>query len=275
MPIEEVTVMEVLRERARELLVTGVVRVIIGYEAGSHQRPRAAFVRRPEDASRLILNERCVQNLAVYLHKPEVRSLGKPALVATPPVLRTLLQLAAENRFADGDVLALAVNQGGEIVHLPDLKAIEVYTAGLPKGLGPTERERLDSLGAMSREERWEFWQEELGHCLKCYACRAACPLCYCERCLVECNQPQWIPVAPHALGNLEWHISRALHLAGRCLDCGACADACPVDIPLSLLTQKLGGEVSRQFGHSPGITARPDYPLSTFRLEDKEDFIR
>jgi len=34
----------------------------------------------------------------------------------------------------------------------------------------------------------------------------------------------KWIPVASHELGNLDYHLMRAMHLAGRCVNCGECA---------------------------------------------------
>ena len=127
----------------------------------------------------------------------------------------------------------------------------------------------------MSHAERWRFWTDQFTACMKCYACRSSCPLCYCERCVVECNQPQWIPTSPHAEGNLEWHVVRAMHLAGRCVDCGFCADACPVGIPLNLLTRMLREEMAGEMNAQPGTSAKSDYALSSFRPEDKEGFIR
>ncbi len=81
--------------------------------------------------------------------------------------------------------------------------------------LAEADRQAVEKLEKMSLAERRRFWQEELSRCFKCYACRAACPLCYCGRCTVECNQPQWIRVPAHDLGNLEWHMY-AGHAPGR-----------------------------------------------------------
>jgi len=36
-----------------------------------------------------------------------------------------------------------------------------------------------------SLEERWAYWKQELGRCIRCYACRNACPMCVCQdRCI-------------------------------------------------------------------------------------------
>jgi ferredoxin len=127
----------------------------------------------------------------------------------------------------------------------------------------------------MPVSERRAFWASELSRCVKCYACRSSCPMCYCERCTMDCNRPQWIPVASHAIGNLEYHMVRAMHLAGRCVQCGTCGAACPVGIPVHLLTFFAEGTVRRQFGQKGGASAKLDYAMSTFKPDDKETFIR
>jgi ferredoxin len=99
--------------------------------------------------------------------------------------------------------------------------------------------------------------------------------MCYCERCTMDSNRPQWIPVASHAIGNLEYHMVRAMHLAGRCVQCGTCGTACPVGIPVHLLTFFAENTVRRQFGQKGGASAKLDYAMSTFKPDDKETFIR
>jgi formate dehydrogenase subunit beta len=267
--------MEALQHKAKELLAAGTVKVVIGYAAGSApQRARAIFVRKPDEAEQLVWDEHCRQNLAAYLNKPEVKALGKPALVARIATLRTLLQYAVENQLADEAVLALVVTDG-QVVALPTFAAIEEYLAQQPRGLTSEQQAELTRLEALSLEERWAFWSAELQRCVKCYACRAACPLCYCDRCIVEVNQPQWIPVASDMLGNLEWNVVRAMHLAGRCVDCGSCADACPENIRLDLLNHVAAQEVLTHFGAEPGCSTRKDYALAAYKPDDKEEFIR
>jgi Fe-S-cluster-containing dehydrogenase component len=126
----------------------------------------------------------------------------------------------------------------------------------------------------MPLSERFNFWIQELSECFKCYACRAACPMCYCHKCTVEQNKPQWIPVASHNLGNLEWHTMRAMHLAGRCVNCDACYHACPKGIPMNFLTKMMLMDAKEIFG-AEGPSLEQGHLLSTFKPNDKENFIR
>jgi ferredoxin len=267
--------MDALRDKAREMLASGACQVVIGYEQGSGNRARACFVRKPEDADRLIMNDRCEQNLAVYLTKHEVRELGKPAVVAKLPTMRAILQLAAESQLQEGDLEVIGISPEGELVEIPEFKALEDYVNSNPLELTKEEKDQIEKIEGMSRQDRWNFWTDNFTRCLKCYACRAACPLCYCSSCVVQCNRPQWIPVPPHGEGNLDWHVVRAMHLAGRCVNCGDCARACPMDIPLNFLTQKLSEEIFTEFGLRAGTRAELEYALSTYKPEDQEDFIR
>jgi Na+-translocating ferredoxin:NAD+ oxidoreductase RnfC subunit len=44
--------------------------------------------------------------------------------------------------------------------------------------------------------------------------------------------------------------------MAGRCIDCGLCEDACPMDIPLRLLYQKVNQIVMDLFDYDTGTSA-------------------
>lgn len=266
--------MEELRNRARELLTSGTVKVVIGYGKGTNNVRRPIFVRSVDHVHELIVDSACTQNLTTYLTKAEVRTMGRMAIVALPSTLRSILQLAAERQVQEENVLALAVLEG-ELKELSTLDAIEQTVATIPDAISGNDQAMIDRLTAMSVSDRRAFWAAELGRCVKCYACRSSCPMCYCERCTMDCNRPQWIPVASHALGNLEYHMVRAMHLAGRCVQCGTCGTACPVGIPVHLLTFFTEGTVRRQFGQKGGASAKLDYAMTTFKPDDKEEFIR
>jgi heterodisulfide reductase subunit C len=266
--------MDELRKRTKELLLSGTVSIVIGYEEGTGSRTRALFVEKPEDSSKLIFDNRCVLNLATYITKHEVKVKGRMAIAATIPVMRSIIQLASEFQVSDKNLLVLGISPESKLMEFKDLSEVEAYIHQYEINIDSQYSEKLEKLKEMSPAERWKFWIDELAPCFKCYACRAACPMCYCHRCTVDFNQPQWIPVPSHELGNLEWHIMRAVHLMGRCIDCDACANACPLAIPINLLNKRLLEDAKTHFGgYQPSL--KGDHLMSTFRPDDKENFIK
>lgn len=266
--------MEALRQRAKTLLEQGEIRTVLGYTKGTGHLRRPLFARQPAQADDLVLDEACTQNLAVYVTKREVKRLGKLAIVSLPATQCALLQLMAERQLRDGEVVVLTVD-GGELKEITSADDLEEHLALKATELEAWDKALLERLQGMTQEERWRFWQKELSRCMKCYACRNSCPMCYCDHCTMDCNRPQWVPVASHPFGNLEYHMVRTMHLAGRCVECGECGRACPVGIPVHLLTISAEQVVQEQFGQRAGHTAKLDYALSTFKTDDKESFIR
>ncbi|MCX6236174.1 MAG: 4Fe-4S dicluster domain-containing protein [Bacteroidia bacterium] len=266
--------MNELIQKATILLESNSVQVVIGYGKGSANRTRAIFITQAADCEKLIFDSRCIQNLAVYLTKQEIKKLGKPAIVAPIPVLRSIVQLAAENQIAENDLVVLGVTPESELVEFESFAAIETFLSTHRIEIEGKYQKTIEMIKSMPVSERFAYWVKELEPCFKCYACRSACPLCYCTRCTVENNQPQWISVASHPLGNLEWHVMRAMHLAGRCTDCEACYNACPMGIPIHLLTKSMLQDVAENFGtYGPSLDKLN--ALSSFKPDDKESFIR
>ena len=171
-------------------------------------------------------------------------------------------------------VLAIVVEENQETMVLDTFKRMEDYVRANMYPLSAEDKLLIEKIEAMSIPDRWKFWQNEFKKCTKCYACRQACPLCYCTQCVAEQNQPQWISVPITPLGVTEWHMVRAMHLAGRCTACGQCAKACPVGIPLHLLPIRIGQEIESVYGTVAGTDAHETNVLSSFKNEDKEGFI-
>ena len=110
---------------------------------------------------------------------------------------------------------------------------------------------------------------------MKCYACRQVCPLCYCERCIATRTGRK--PSTPRrtAKGNFAWHITRAFHLAGRCVGCDECTRACPAGIDLRLLNLALARAAEKHFGYRAGMDPAVEPVIGSYALADKEEFIR
>ena len=132
----------------------------------------------------------------------------------------------------------------------------------------------IEAFDALSSEERWAYLSEEMDKCIRCYACRNACPLCYCPECFVDATLPQWIGKSTDASDTMIFHLMRAYHLAGRCVACGACERACPVGVDIRKLNRKLLKDVKDLFGYEPGLSVDEASPLATFRPDDPEPFI-
>jgi formate dehydrogenase (coenzyme F420) beta subunit len=267
--------MDKLRAKAKELLTAGTVQVVVGYEKGTGGRIRPAFITDAEKADKLVYNSDCHHNLALYLYKKETKHLGKIAVVAPPFVLRSILILTTEFQIAEDSLVVLGVTPEQEMIEFANFKEIETWVNQHPIEVKPKDQQILDKLAAMSREDRWAYWQNEFSKCIKCFACRGACPMCSCFRCTVDYNGAQWIPVASHQLGNFDWHSMRAMHLAGRCSVCGQCGEACPMDIPVHLLSFQLNEDVFKMFGVRAGLTLKKESLLSTYQPNDRENFIR
>jgi len=127
---------------------------------------------------------------------------------------------------------------------------------------------------AMSIEEKAAKWQEEFSSCIRCYACRNACPLCYCSDCMLDRLRPQFIRRSVTAVDNSLFHITRAFHLAGRCIECGECERVCPQSIPLMDLNRKLAKDVKELFDYEAGIDPETKPLFGTFKTEDPDEGI-
>lgn len=132
----------------------------------------------------------------------------------------------------------------------------------------------VDDFEKKSAEERWNYIQEEYSRCIRCYACRNVCPSCYCNECFVDQNDPQWIGKTPEVTDNIIFHLIRNLHIAGRCVDCGACVSACPVNLDLRIMNKKVEKEMKDRFGYTTGLDINEKPAMSTYCENEKQDFI-
>jgi ferredoxin len=114
--------------------------------------------------------------------------------------------------------------------------------------------------------------------------------MCYCDECVVDstsfivsptttaeekANRIRWIQRSTTPAENAMYHMVRAMHLAGRCIDCAECERVCPVNIPLRLLNTSLEQEALEMFEYTPGTDPAQPSLISSFRDGDPNDFIR
>jgi formate dehydrogenase (coenzyme F420) beta subunit len=151
----------------------------------------------------------------------------------------------------------------------------DVLIGELGEAAAPAEGAAAPDLGKMTPDERWAYFSKEFERCIRCYACREACPCCYCPECFVDQTQPAWFPKSDDIADIMAFHIGRAYHMAGRCLDCGACTRACPMGINLRALVSGLVKDVQTMYGYEAGMDPEAAPALGSFCMDDPQAFIK
>ncbi|MDR1241726.1 MAG: 4Fe-4S dicluster domain-containing protein [Deltaproteobacteria bacterium] len=183
-----------------------------------------------------------------------------------------------------GETLKLSLGSEEISLGLADIKADKCTRCKTPgavisdafagiAGKAPEVRDEyadLAALEAMSLDERFKFWEREMSRCIRCYACRNACPLCVCrDHCVAGSRSPHWITQTDSTRDKLMFQIIHATHLAGRCTGCGECQRACPAGIPVLLLKRTFNRGVAEIFGYDAGMDTEATPPLLTFQVEE------
>lgn len=113
--------------------------------------------------------------------------------------------------------------------------------------------ESVRQVESLTHKERFTFWMEQFEKCIKCHGCRDICPMCFCRECSLDDHEliyrGEIPPEAP------LFHLVRAVHMAGRCIDCGLCNEACPADIQLRTLYKKVAEIMDVEFGYKTGFS--------------------
>ncbi|MBU0479028.1 4Fe-4S binding protein [bacterium] len=278
-----------IQEIAKKLLREKKVDVVIGFEKGT--LPLCAtpcFIKTPDQVDRLIWNSFCGNNLANYLPKRK----DKIAIVAKGCDSRSIVVLIQENQIKREQLYIIGVPCEGmtdknNVLHdyclicehknpviydvLVGNKVVE-NKAQRHKG---TKWQKIEDFGKKASSDKWQYLESELSKCIRCNACRNACPTCYCKECFIDQEKPRWVGTTNNLSDIIFFHLGRIFHQAGRCTDCGACVRACPMNIDLRQFTQKITKDGETLFDYETGLDIDIKPPFATFKEDDTQDFIK
>ena len=133
----------------------------------------------------------------------------------------------------------------------------------------------VSKIQKMSTKDKDLYFNNFFNNCIRCYACRDSCPLCYCPTCFVDESNPQWIGKSIDISDIKIFHFLRAFHCAGRCTDCGTCEHVCPLGINVRILTKKLSIDCKEFFNWNPGLSDNVRPPLEVYNKKDPDSFIK
>ena len=243
-----------MKKRVKRWLEEGVVDLFLGYrQVMGHPLPYC-FDKADLDALDDLVDgpaRYSLEKMATHIAAadPEVRigMLARDCNQRALNVLQIWNQLDAEKiETLNVNCCPSNLKSHGDCSYLaPEVPAV------VKRELGVEKHQSLEDLEGMAPSERLSRWMYEFQKCIKCYGCRNICPVCFCKACSLEhgdlIGKGALPPEAP------IFHLVRAVHMAGRCIDCGLCEDACPADIPLRLLYGKVNAIVKEVFDYDTG----------------------
>ena len=274
-----------IQDIARKLLKEKKVDVVIGFEKGT--LPLSAtpcFIRNPDKADKLIWNSFCGNNLANYLPKRK----DKIGIVAKGCDSRSIVVLIQENQIKREQLYIIGVPCEGmtdknNVLHdyclICEHKNPVIYDVLVGDKVKESKKKdkykEIEKFEKQSSSDKWQYLESELSKCIRCNACRNACPTCYCKECFIDQEKPRWVGTTNNLSDIIFFHLGRIFHQSGRCTDCGACVRACPMNIDLRKFTQKITKDGETLFDYETGLDINVKPPFTTFKEDDTQDFIK
>lgn len=176
---------------------------------------------------------------------------------------RALIELTKRNQIEKENLLTIGIacSQEQAAICLCDRPYPDKVDAGeIASGVDPFQDERVREFLIGNDKKRMAKWANVLKRCIKCYGCRNSCPICVCEPCKLE--DDVWVQRGAVPAEMITFHLIRAFHLSDTCVACGACQEACPVNIPLLYLQLSMRKTLKEKYGYEAGLDPERKSPI-------------
>ncbi len=262
------------------LLGEGRVKVILGFTCGEYEGNAIPFfLRKREDVDKLKWDDTCTPNLARYLMEKKEGA----AVIAKACDARAIVMYMAENQINRDNVYIIGVECEGMKdkdgmpapgcrecrVKIPPV--FDILVKNEETGKQNNIATDTSQNGEADLSEKLKRFQNEIKKCILCYSCRQACYGCYCESCFMDRNIPNWLSSELDTGSKMMFHLGRAMHLAGRCVECGACERVCPSGVDIRYLIKEITGFCEELYGYQAGVNANDIPALLSFKQNDRE----
>lgn len=257
---------ESVKKNVEELLDSGEIKGFLGLvEKHGHVAPH--LFQQGDDLSAMVLGDRKIPGDARYPLNKYLINISKAYPDEVFGILvrgcddRGLTTLYTWNQLNPNKVRPVGITCPQELADRCECS--QPYPREIIAGEKAEGRENASvaDIDALALTDRFSYWMDEFVKCIKCYGCSNVCPMCFCNDCSLKCDElvkagelPPEIPV---------FHHTRAMHMVGRCIDCGLCEEACPSTIPLRTLYKKVNSIMSESFDFTTGERQGQRSPLN------------
>jgi ferredoxin len=276
-----------IREIATRLFTEERIDYFVGYRStGFDENQVPVIIRKADDVSSLVFNDKSVFNLTNYLKREHTRN-KRVGLIVKGCDSRSLNLLLTEGQVKREQLYVVGIacegvvdERGAKLQNCTECMFPDPVVADEMIGQAHAERNYtvnadILEMGAKDLVDRRSYFEDVFSNCIRCNACRHSCPLCYCAKCCIDqetatlYNGSNTTSSAFHAL--MTW----SLHLAGRCVDCRNCEKACPSHLPLHLLHKWNEHVIYENFQeHMAGVHPGDRGAFYKYSLKDPDDFI-
>jgi formate dehydrogenase subunit beta len=121
--------------------------------------------------------------------------------------------------------------------------------------------------------------------CVNCHNCMKVCPICYCRLCFFDSSDTSRIEAENYMFradakggitfpaDKLLFHLGRMSHMSLSCVGCGACEDACAMDVPVAQIFIYMAEKTQGMFEYVAGKNIDEAIPVLTYEENELHDY--